>query len=147
MIGTSGSFNNGGSTIAKVFDGSLTTYFDAPVTSGAWVGLGLSGIGSVIGQINYWPRVGWAGRMLGGVFQGDNTANFSNPVTLYTITVVPPDNGIVTAVPPSPTRPRSASIAAWGQPTAPVTWRNCSSSLQIHPRPPCFSPTVGMAAK
>ncbi len=98
VIGTSGSYNNGGSTIAKVFDGSLTTYFDAPTTSGAWVGLDL-GTSKVIGQINYWPRVGWTSRMLGGVFQGDNTANFSNPVTLYTIFVVPPDNGTVTAIP------------------------------------------------
>ncbi len=98
VIGTSGSYNNGGSTIAMVFDGSLTTYFDAPVTSGAWVGLDL-GTNKMIGQINYWPRIGWASRMLGGVFQGDNTANFSNPVTLYTIFVVPPDNGTVTAIP------------------------------------------------
>ncbi len=98
VIGTSGSFNSQGNTIAKVFDGNLTTFFDAPVTSGAWVGLDL-GTSNVIGQINYWPRVGWASRMLGGVFQGDNTANFSNPVTLYTIFVVPPDNGTVTAIP------------------------------------------------
>jgi len=98
IIGTSGSWNNSGNTIAKAFDGNLNTFFDAPVNSGAWVGLDL-GTSKVIGQINYWPRIGWAGRMLGGVFQGDNTASFSNPVTLYTITVVPPDDGTVTAIP------------------------------------------------
>jgi hypothetical protein len=100
IIGTSGSYNNQGNTIAKVFDGNLNTFFDAPVTSGAWVGLDFgAGVSNVISQINYWPRISWASRMLGGVFQGDNTPAFFNPVTLYTITVVPPDNGTVTAQP------------------------------------------------
>ncbi len=98
IIGTSGSFNGQGNTVAKAFDSNLTTFFDAPDNSGDWVGLDL-GTSKVIGQINYWPRIGWASRMLGGIFQGDNTATFSNPVTLYTITVVPPDSGIVSAEP------------------------------------------------
>jgi predicted alpha-1,6-mannanase (GH76 family) len=100
IIGTSGSWNNSGNTIAKVFDGNLTTFFDGPDATGDWVGLDFgAGVSNVISQINYWPRVGQAGRMLGGVFQGDNATNFPAPVTLYTITVVPPDNGTVTAIP------------------------------------------------
>jgi len=96
IIGTSGSWSNSGNTIAKAFDGSLSTFFDGPDNSGDWVGLNLGG-SKVIGQINYWPRVGFASRMLGGMFQGDHTASFPTPVTLYTITTVPPDNGLVSS--------------------------------------------------
>ena len=98
IIGTSGSFNNGGNTIAKVFDGNLSTYFDAPANSGCWVGLDFGvGVSNVIGQINYWPRTTFSGRMLGGIFQGDNNAAFSNPVTLFTIAIAPPEGGVITS--------------------------------------------------
>lgn len=97
VIGTSGSFGNSGNTIAKVFDGNLSTYFDGPNTSGNWVGLDFgAGVSNVIGQINYWPRTGWSARMLGGVFQGDNGPTFTNPVTLFTIATAPPENNVVT---------------------------------------------------
>jgi predicted alpha-1,6-mannanase (GH76 family) len=100
IIGTSGSYNNGGNTIAKVFDGNVNTYFDAPANSGCWVGLDFGvGVSNAIGQINYWPRTTFASRMLGGVFQGDNSPTFPNPVTLFTITVVPPDGGVVSSHP------------------------------------------------
>ena len=39
IIGTAGSFNNSGNTIAKVFDGNVNTFFDGPDASGDWVGL------------------------------------------------------------------------------------------------------------
>lgn len=39
IIGTDGSWNNNGSTKDKAFDGDLLTVFDAPVSSGAWVGM------------------------------------------------------------------------------------------------------------
>jgi hypothetical protein len=98
VIGTSGSWNNSGSTIANAFDGNLTTYFDGPDNSGDWVGLDFGvGVSNVIGQINYWPRPGWPSRMLGGYFQGANNAQFLNPVTLFTIATAPPDGGIVTS--------------------------------------------------
>lgn len=98
VIGTSGSWANSGNTVAKVFDNNFSTFFDGPDSVGDWVGLDL-GSSKVIGQINYWPRISFASRMLGGIFQGDNTANFSNPVILSTITVVPPDNGTATTQP------------------------------------------------
>ena len=100
IIGSSGSWENEGNTIAKAFDGNLSTFFDGPDASGDWVGLNFgTGAGNVIGQINYWPRIGFASRMLGGTFQGDHTANFSTPVTLFSITTVPSDNGSVSSAP------------------------------------------------
>ena len=98
VIGTSGSWNNDGNTIAKVFDGNLNTFFDGPDASGDWVGLDFgAGVSNVIGQINYWPRLGYSGRMLAGYFQGANNPAFSNPVTLFTIATAPPEGGIVTS--------------------------------------------------
>ena len=65
--------------------------FDAPTVSGSWVGLDL-GSEKVITQIQYVPRSGYAGRMVGGIFQASNTADFSSGVsTLYTITTSPTD--------------------------------------------------------
>ena len=98
VIGTSGSWNNSGNTIAKVFDGNLSTYFDAPTGSvNPWVGLDFGiGVSNVIGQINYWPRSTWSQRMLGGIFQGDSTPLFQHPVTLFTIATAPPENNVVT---------------------------------------------------
>lgn len=98
IIGTAGSWNNQGNTIAKVFDGNLTTFFDGPDNSGDWVGLDFGvGVSNVIGQINYWPRAGWSQRMLGGVFQAANNSAFSNPVTLFTVATAPPEGGVITS--------------------------------------------------
>ena len=98
VIGTSGSWNNSGNTIANVFDGNLNTFFDGPDDSGDWVGLDFGvGVSNVIGQINYWPRSGWSERMLGGVFQGDSSPTFPHPVTLFTIATAPPENYVVTS--------------------------------------------------
>ncbi|HEX7653571.1 MAG TPA: glycoside hydrolase family 76 protein, partial [Verrucomicrobiae bacterium] len=99
VIGTAGSFGNSGNTAAMVFDGNLTTYFDAPVAAGAWVGLDFgAGISNQIGQISYWPRAGYASRMLGGNFQGANNPAFNNPVTLYPIPTTPPESGVVSSL-------------------------------------------------
>jgi hypothetical protein len=98
VIGTSGSWSNDGNTIAKVFDGNPNTFFDGPDDSGDWVGLDFgAGVSNVIGQINYWPRMGYSGRMLGGYFQGANSPAFANPVTLFTIATAPPEGGVVTS--------------------------------------------------
>jgi hypothetical protein len=97
IIGTSGSWSNDGNTIAMVFDGNLNTFFDGPDATGDWVGLDFGlGVSNVIGQINYWPRDGFSQRMTGGIFQGANNASFTEPVTLFTITIAPPEGGIVT---------------------------------------------------
>jgi hypothetical protein len=89
-IGTPGSWSNDGNTIANVFDGNLSTFFDPP--SGAlttWVGLDL-GYPKTITQIKYAPRAGYEYRMVGGEFQVSSTADFSsNVVTIATITTQP----------------------------------------------------------
>ena len=98
IIGTSGSWGGSGNTIAKVFDGNLSTYFDGPDPSGDWVGLYFgASVSNAITQINYSPRSGYEGRMVGGVFQGANQANFSDAVTLYTV-ATQPSSGVFTSV-------------------------------------------------
>jgi hypothetical protein len=90
IIGTPGSWGNSGNTITNVFDNSLNTFFDAPTGNGDWVGLYFGASASnAITQINYCPRSGFEGRMVGGIFQGANQANFSDAVTLYTVTTQP----------------------------------------------------------
>jgi hypothetical protein len=97
IIGTAGSYHNQGNTIANVFDGNVSTFFDAPTASGSYVGLDLE-TPQVIYQINYVPRAGFTSRMVGGVFQVSNSATFtSGDVTLYTITSNPKP-GVVTSV-------------------------------------------------
>ena len=98
-IGTAGSYNNNGNTIAKALDGSLSTYFDAPAASasGAWVGLDL-GSARKVTQVRFAPRGGWASRMVGGRFQASNSATFaSGVVDLHTITAAP-TSGVLTTV-------------------------------------------------
>ncbi|HLP76568.1 MAG TPA: carbohydrate-binding protein, partial [Candidatus Paceibacterota bacterium] len=98
IIGTPGSWNNLGDTIAKVFDGDLNTFFDAPIGNGAWVGLDFgSGVANVITRISYCPRAGSESRMVGGIFQGANQANFSDAVALNTVTTAPAA-GVFTSV-------------------------------------------------
>jgi enterochelin esterase-like enzyme/fibronectin type 3 domain-containing protein/regulation of enolase protein 1 (concanavalin A-like superfamily) len=94
IIGTAGSWNNLGNTIAKVFDDDFTTYFDAPIGNGAWVGLDFGGgVSNSITRINYCPRATFESRMVGGIFQGANLANFSAAVGLHTVTTSPASGG------------------------------------------------------
>ena len=97
IIGTDGSYNNAGATKETVFDGSLKNFFDAP-SSVAWAGLDLGeGASAVITEIRYCPRDNFSSRMVGGKFQGSNTADFSSGVAdLLTITTQPTD-GILTS--------------------------------------------------
>ena len=89
IIGTPGTYG-GGATISNVFDGNLSTFFDAPSASGCWVGLDFGvGVSNVIVQINYCPRSGYESRMASGVFQGANQADFSDAVTLFTVSTSP----------------------------------------------------------
>ena len=90
IIGTAGSWNNSGNTIANVFDGNLNTFFDAPSGNGAWVGLDFGvGVSNIITQINYCPRAGFESRMVGGIFQGADQSSFSDAVMLLTVTNSP----------------------------------------------------------
>lgn len=79
-------------------DGRMDTFFDAPDPgNGAWVGLDLGvGISSRVVSLRYSPRSSWAGRMIGGAFQGANTADFADALTLYVITSAPPE-GVMTS--------------------------------------------------
>jgi hypothetical protein len=97
VIGTPISWNNNGDTIAQVFDGNFSTFFDAANSNLTnWVGLDL-GTAQTISQIKYAPRAGYEFRMLGGQFQVSSTPDFSsNVVTLYTITSAPTDNQFTT---------------------------------------------------
>ncbi len=97
-IGTAGSYNNAGNTIAKALDGNVNTYFDAPSLNGGWVGLDL-GVAEQVTQVQYVPRAGWASRMTGGFFQGSNTADFSSgDATLLTVPSAPAA-GVFTVAP------------------------------------------------
>ena len=93
VIGTSGSYDGlSTDTASAAFDGSLTTYFDAPAAnaSNATVGLDLLSAKSLT-SISYAPRATFEYRMVGGYFQGSNSASFTNATTLYTISTAPAD--------------------------------------------------------
>jgi beta-galactosidase len=97
IIGTSGSWNNSTNTKEKAMDGSITTYFDAPIGTGAWVGLDCA-TPRVVTNLRYFPRIGYAPRMNGGLFQGANLADFSDAVNLFALTTIPPDSTMTAQV-------------------------------------------------
>ncbi|MFC0772142.1 LamG-like jellyroll fold domain-containing protein [Terrimonas alba] len=90
LIGTNGSWgNNAATTKAAAVDGNLATFFDAP-TGTAWVGYDLgANNNNVITRLRYAPRANFAPRMVGGMFQGSNVADFSTATTLFTVTAQP----------------------------------------------------------
>jgi fibronectin type 3 domain-containing protein len=97
IIGTDGSWNNAGLRKENVFDGSLKNFFDAPTAAG-WVGLDLGeGVSAVITAVKYCPRDGQSWRVVGGKFQGSNTADFSSGVVdLFIINTEPPYGQLTT---------------------------------------------------
>jgi glucuronoarabinoxylan endo-1,4-beta-xylanase len=97
VIGTPGSFGGFGSTIPLVFDNDLSTFFDGPQADGCWAGLDF-GAGNVLTQINYCPREAYPDRMVGGVFQGANQADFSDAVSLATVGSQPPTGSFTSVV-------------------------------------------------
>ncbi len=98
IIGTPGSWQNSGNTITNVFDGDITTFFDAPDPgTGDWAGLDFGpGAANIITSIVYAPRAGFGGRMVGGQFQGANQPDFSDAVNLGTINNAPADGTYIT---------------------------------------------------
>jgi M6 family metalloprotease-like protein len=87
-IGTEGAWANSGATRDKAFDGNIFSDFDAPIGN-AWTGLSLSSEYRITG-IKYFPRKKSMNRMVGGKFQGSNTADFSSGVVdLETISTEP----------------------------------------------------------
>jgi hypothetical protein len=95
VIGTTGSYNDDGTTAANAFDGNSNTYFDGPTTNGNWVGLDL-GSAYNISAISFAPRGGFEGRMEGGIFQASNTADFSSGVVSLYVVPGPPNDGYTT---------------------------------------------------
>jgi len=96
VLGTAGSFQNNGNTRLQAFDGNLNTFFDAPIADAAWAGLDL-GAGSFtrLTKVRYCARPGYAGRMVGGKFQGANVSSFDEATDLFTITAAPPEERLV----------------------------------------------------
>ena len=88
-IGTAGSYQNRGDTLANAFDGSTSTFVDAPVAGGAYVGEDF-GTATGVYQVRLAPRAGYAGRMVGGQIQASDSATFSDPIDVYTIETAPP---------------------------------------------------------
>jgi autotransporter-associated beta strand protein len=94
-IGTDGSSSNVAANVKEAaMDSNPGTFFDGPDASGDWVGLDFgSGVKTNIAQVGYYPRsdsTNFASRMLGGIFQGANSPDFSDAVNLFTITNAPP---------------------------------------------------------
>lgn len=89
IFGTAGSYRNDGATVDRAEDGDISTFFDAPAGNGNVVGLDL-GYARILQQITIAPRTGYAYRMVGGIFQASNSADFSSGVVnLYTFTSAP----------------------------------------------------------
>ncbi|MFZ5986646.1 MAG: carbohydrate-binding protein [Bacillota bacterium] len=155
VIGTAGSWNNSGNTIAKVFDNDLNTYFDGPTGNGCWAGLDFGvGVSNVIMQINYCPRPNFQQRMVGGIFQGANRADFGDAVTLFTITTQPA-TGVLTSVnvtntnafryvrylSPDSSNGNVAEIQFLGAPKANTTPTPTPTQISPTPTPTQISPT------
>ena len=94
LIGTPGSYGNAvKNTAAAAMDGNIATFFDAPQASGDWVGIDLGlNTSSVINRVSYVPRLNYPTRMVGGLFQGANLPDFSDAVTLYSVSIAPPQS-------------------------------------------------------
>ena len=98
VIGTSGSYlNDPAWDKDEVFDGNLNTYYDAANATGDWAGLDL-GSARQITRIKYAPRSGHQGRMVGGQFQGSNSASFSSGVVTFHTVPMSPWAGVLTDV-------------------------------------------------
>ncbi|MEA2734466.1 MAG: hypothetical protein QOE14_917, partial [Humisphaera sp.] len=82
-------------------DGSLSTYFESSSADDAWVGVDFGSAKTITG-IQFAPRKGYQGRMIGGRFQASNTADFSGAVTDLFVITRAPRSGAITAQTISP---------------------------------------------
>ena len=97
ITGTTGSWSNSGNTREKAMDGNLNTFFDAPSGNNDWVGLDLgTNVAKAVARIQFCPRSSFSSRMVGGVFQGANASDFSDAVTLFTLTTQPAEGSLIT---------------------------------------------------
>ncbi|WP_262892119.1 PKD domain-containing protein [Aegicerativicinus sediminis] len=90
IIGHEGSWDGVNGLVNAAFDGDLSTFVDAPMGTGGFVGYDF-GIGSSItlSSVKYAPRDGWAWRLVNGEIRGSNDPTFSNYTVLYTIAQEP----------------------------------------------------------
>jgi hypothetical protein len=86
VIGTAPS--SAGNEYCKASDGNINTFFGYGQANGAYTGLRFDQTRN-IRKIRYYPRSGYASRMVGGKFQGSNAFNFSVSEDLYTISSTP----------------------------------------------------------
>ncbi|HEY8401667.1 MAG TPA: Ig-like domain-containing protein [Cytophagaceae bacterium] len=89
VIGSEGSWNGYGATREKAFDGDIYTFFDGNQDV-VWTGLDLNNDYRIT-AIKYYPRDGYANRMVGGKFQGSNTPDFSSGVVDLATVIIDPD--------------------------------------------------------
>jgi lysophospholipase L1-like esterase len=77
---------NSSTTASAGFDVNSRTYYDAARATGAWTGINLGSLNTKrVKKICYSPRVGYGGRMVGGVFQGSNDlVQWTNLATIST---------------------------------------------------------------
>lgn len=93
VIGTLGSYNNGGNTRDKVFDANIATFYDA-AADGGWPGQDYGAeVWRRLAYLRYVPRASLPSRMVNGRFQlssvSDGTDTFESPETLHTVTALP----------------------------------------------------------
>ena len=103
IIGTDGSYNDDNATMKNaVFDDNLATYFDAPESSGAWVGYDMGRLlkAEIVG-VAYCPRKDVPQRMTGGRFEVSGNADFSDAKEVCIISDVPAADGYTTVWFPS----------------------------------------------
>ena len=86
VLGTEGSYDNNGRTKETVFDGLTATYFDPPQATAraepCWAGFELPAP-KMVTRIRYFGRGGYPHRMRGCLFQGADTSDFTDAVTLH----------------------------------------------------------------
>lgn len=86
QFGTAGSYLSNGNTIAKLFDASTTSWWDAPSANGGYAGLDLT-VPAKVTRMHIAPRPGYTVRMYGLSLQGSNVSSSTGPWT--TITTLP----------------------------------------------------------
>lgn len=79
----------------NAFDTNKKTDFKAKDLNGGWVGLDLKS-DFTIRKIRIYPRADRRERMVGCIFQGANNPSFTNPITLFIVSQLPPANQYTT---------------------------------------------------
>jgi len=100
IIGTSGSYGNNSSRTGKAaLDGNISTFYDALNTTGDWVGYDLGeNYKAQVVYVKYAPRSGYPSRMTGGKFQVANKEDFSDAVTIATVSEAPAEGTLTSQV-------------------------------------------------